>query len=558
MKQAERFKTLKCIGTVYENARSSNLDPEFFSKVKKELQHLSTYFHVSQKQAFIIAMVFALNYKGQTVDLRDLINHIDCNPMKLLEYSDDFECLFNKGFFTKEKSRHGLKIALYSDQLQINEEISVAILKNNSCPNVLKKEKFKDVYEILAKLYSLSQERKEKELPTFRIWVEAIDIISSNLRFPMIKKINDFQFHISETYIFYYLIWRTLTGHESYDMGRMCEDIYDKPIAGIKLSQEIISGEHVLIKNKLIEIREAYYFGDTELKLTDASIKMLEDEGIKLFSNKSSKRENIIESSKIQVKQLYFSDADSNKLDVLKSLLSDNNLKSIQERLREKSMPIGVTALLHGAPGTGKTESVYQIARENQRDIFKVDISETKSAWFGESEKRIKAIFTEYKSLVKICERIPILLFNEADAIISKRKEIFFSSVAQTENAMQNILLDELENFEGIFIATTNLIKNLDSAFDRRFLFKIEFSNPDVTTKARIWKLKMPDLSEDDCLALASRFNFSGGQIDNIARKYEIHGLLNGVKMNFQEIINYCNTEILVKSNTVKIGYKTA
>jgi hypothetical protein len=86
----------------------------------------------------------------------------------------------------------------------------------------------------------------------------------------MIKKINDFQFHISETYIFYYLIWRTLTGHESYDMGRMCEDIYDKPIAGIKLSQEIISGEHVLIKNKLIEIREAYYFGDTELKLTDA------------------------------------------------------------------------------------------------------------------------------------------------------------------------------------------------------------------------------------------------------------------------------------------------
>jgi SpoVK/Ycf46/Vps4 family AAA+-type ATPase len=186
------------------------------------------------------------------------------------------------------------------------------------------------------------------------------------------------------------------------------------------------------------------------------------------------------------------------------------------------------------------------------------DISESKSAWFGESEKRIKAIFTEYKSLVKICERIPILLFNEADAIISKRKEIFFSSVAQTENAMQNILLDELENFEGIFIATTNLIKNLDSAFDRRFLFKIEFSNPDVTTKARIWKLKMPDLSEDDCLALASRFNFSGGQIDNIARKYEIHGLLNGVKMNFQEIINYCNTEILVKSNTVKIGYKTA
>ena len=75
----------------------------------------------------------------------------------------------------------------------------------------------------------------------------------------------------------------------------------------------------------------------------------------------------------------------------------DDKFKKMQLRLKEKSMPIGITAILHGVPGTGKTESVYQLAKESGRNIFKVDISETKSMWFGESQKLVKKIFTEYE-----------------------------------------------------------------------------------------------------------------------------------------------------------------
>jgi SpoVK/Ycf46/Vps4 family AAA+-type ATPase len=74
--------------------------------------------------------------------------------------------------------------------------------------------------------------------------------------------------------------------------------------------------------------------------------------------------------------------------------------------------------------------------------------------------------FTNFKKTQKAC---PILLFNEADAIIGKRKSTDSSSVADSENAIQNVLLEELENFDGILFATSNLVANLDSAFERRF-----------------------------------------------------------------------------------------
>src|SRR5690606_29460031 len=102
-------------------------------------------------------------------------------------------------------------------------------------------------------------------------------------------------------------------------------------------------------------------------------------------------------------------------------------------------------------------------------------------------------------------EHAPILFFNEADALISKRKDVGISATGETENRIQNILLEELENFRGILIATTNLVNNLDSAFDRRFLFKVEFQQPDLEVRSKIWKQKLPHLSSEDSSLLASQ-----------------------------------------------------
>ena len=127
---------------------------------------------------------------------------------------------------------------------------------------------------------------------------------------------------------------------------------------------------------------------------------------------------------------------------------------------------------------------------------MQVNISEIKSMWVGESEKNIKAIFDRYRVVAKQSKRIPILLFNEADAVIGKRKEGAERSVDKMENSIQNIILQEMESLEGIMIATTNLVQNMDSAFERRFLYKVKFEKPELAQRTK-------DLAVNDASAFS-------------------------------------------------------
>jgi SpoVK/Ycf46/Vps4 family AAA+-type ATPase len=177
--------------------------------------------------------------------------------------------------------------------------------------------------------------------------------------------------------------------------------------------------------------------------------------------------------------------------------------------------------------------------------------------WLGESEKIAKRIFNDYKKFWSECERTPILLFNEADAVLSTRTtgSQQNQSVNQTLNAVQNIILEELENFKGILIATTNLEKNLDPAFERRFLYKVQFHKPNIESKGKIWKLKIPSLTEEECNRLAKSYDFSGGEIDNIVRKAELTEILNGEFPDFKTILEFCDSELISRKNYGKIGF---
>jgi SpoVK/Ycf46/Vps4 family AAA+-type ATPase len=212
--------------------------------------------------------------------------------------------------------------------------------------------------------------------------------------------------------------------------------------------------------------------------------------------------------------------------------------------------------LFYGAPGTGKTETALQLSRKTSRDILQVNVSELRDKYVGESEKRVKALFDNYRKTVASSKIAPILLFNEADAIISKRTENIARSVDKMENALQNIILQEIETLEGILIATTNLTANMDKAFERRFLYKVEFNAPTTEAKCAIWKSMMPSLSDEDARLLATEYKFSGGQIENIARKHTIAQILTEGDITLNDIRLICNEELLDKSHTRRpIGF---
>ena len=228
----------------------------------------------------------------------------------------------------------------------------------------------------------------------------------------------------------------------------------------------------------------------------------------------------------------------------------------VQQRLNDKGMRTGVCVLLHGEPGTGKTATAYELARQTGRDIITVQVTDFKDKYVGESESKLKAVFDNYRTCCKQSEVAPILLLNEGDAILSKRITNVERSVDQMNNSLQNILLEEMENLNGIMIVTTNLTTNLDSAFERRFIYKIQFDKPGKEVKARIWKSMIDELNDYDSNLLAEMFDVSGGEIENIARKATMEYVLTGIKPDFEMLKSFAAEEKLKTTSRPIIGFQ--
>gem|GEM_PF-1022604 len=192
--------------------------------------------------------------------------------------------------------------------------------------------------------------------------------------------------------------------------------------------------------------------------------------------------------------------------------------------LKEAGLPPGLTILLHGAPGTGKTVAAFNLAYAAGRPVLQVDMSQVRDKYVGESEKNVRAVFDQWRESRKRRGPAPLLLLNEADALVGRRIAVGHS-VDQMHNIMQNVLLEELESFDGILVATTNLIDNIDNAFDRRFLYKLRFDLPRREERQHIWKSRMPKL-EKEWVARLAAYPLSGAQIENVARRALLDGML--------------------------------
>ena len=256
------------------------------------------------------------------------------------------------------------------------------------------------------------------------------------------------------------------------------------------------------------------------------------------------------------IKQLLLNVDEQTQYDELVELLQSERLKVVNRNLKEAGLKGGFTCLFYGPPGTGKTEAAYQIANATGRDIYQADMSQLHDKWVGGSEKNARQIFDQYLAKILKSKNTPILLLNEADAIISRRVESADTSVGIMYNRVQNILLQSLEDFQGILIATTNLETNFDTAFERRFLYKMRFQRPAAAVRARLWKSVVDLLSDDDCSILAEEFpDFAGGQIVNIGRKVIIDQALHSRSIDLQRMREFCVRETIAPKHN-QVGFR--
>ena len=189
--------------------------------------------------------------------------------------------------------------------------------------------------------------------------------------------------------------------------------------------------------------------------------------------------------------------------------------------IKDKRKGIDARIIFYGSAGTGKTMTAISLAKTLKRPILSFDCSKILSMYVGESEKNVRKIFDDFKELSKKAKVDPILLLNEADQFLSSRTEGPGSSADKMHNQMQNIFLEQIEKFEGILIATTNLLDNIDKAFSRRFNYKIEFKKPGKKQRLRLWQYMLPenaDYEEGFDLSTLSKHELTGGQINLVIK----------------------------------------
>ena len=270
--------------------------------------------------------------------------------------------------------------------------------------------------------------------------------------------------------------------------------------------------------------------------------------------NAISKYVTVVKSCEIAKKELSFSDESREEIENLRYMLSMEGFNQACSLLMKKKRNPAIQSLLWGGPGTGKTETVKQIALETGRDIFLFDVAKVTASDWGATENLYRNLFMAYRYVVAVKSVTPILLINEADHVLSKRLPDVTRSIDKSENTISNILLQEFEDMHGILLATTNNAKILDEAFDRRFLFKTELKKPDAKARKKIWMSMIPDLMDKDAEYLAVQYDMSGAEINNIATKRDLAELYYKGDRGLAFIEKLCQRELWGNVRDPKYG----
>ena len=484
-------------------------------------------------------------------DIEDLSKMLKLHPLRTMQYKEELDKLEDLGYLVSldtPRGDNGWRISKEAAHcLQNNEAFSLDMVR------------MKTAMEFLCKASQyVSEGMRFDQNNSIRPRVKRL--MRQNTHLPVVRNLQQFA---EENYdMWFMLLMMTTLGAEN------------DPFVGVSDLEQIIpgrllrgmirtikNGTNIFVKKGYVEEQNmGGLAGDRNFVLTNkAWEEMIEDKdevAIFLQSEEEQKSKALVDYKSLNKKELFFSGKTKEQIDRLGELLKEEKFANIRQALSQRGLPTGFCCLFYGSPGTGKTELVQQLAIATERDMMQVDLSTLRDKYVGESEKRIKGVFDTYRALVKQSSKAPILFFNEADGIFGNRMENTQHSVDKMENAIQNIILQEMEQFEGIMICTTNLTTCMDKAFDRRFLFKIEFERPTNEARKQIWQSLLVGLNDAQATELADKFDFSGGQIQNISRKQIIHSIFEGSdEIDYEQVKKDCQSEQVSRQNGRKIGF---
>jgi SpoVK/Ycf46/Vps4 family AAA+-type ATPase len=538
---------MKHIERVVDATKDKKLSTESLEACAENTAAIAEQLGLTPTQALFLS-VFVDQCDDESILIKDIANHFECRNINVMCHSDDIDALVEKGYVRCRKARN--EQTVYRVPVDV-----VAALKKDQ-PYSPPSTKGLTIERFFDEVGAMFEARDDNYMTACELGLALGDLNRDNAHLSFCKKILNRSMDRKDGVLLMLFCHKLVNEDNDALMQTEMEDVFETRREYNRAVRDLRNESHILMETCMIEVKKDEDLLNREVyHLTDRAKKELLSE-LSLTTKEMPKPRNIMLAKDITEKPLYYNDREQGQIDQLAKLLDDTNFAKVQRRLTKTGMRKGFACLFHGAPGTGKTETAYQIARRTGRDILTVNVSEIKSMWVGESEKNIKGLFDRYRNFCKQSATVPILLFNEADAVLGVRSSGAERAVDKMENSIQNIILQEMETLEGIMIATTNLTANLDPAFERRFLFKIEFDKPGIEAKTAIWRAMIPELNADAATELASTYSFSGGQIENVARKRTVDTIIGGGRrLSLTKIHEYCKAESINKNERRPIGF---
>ena len=541
------MRTKMTLAQAFENivafAKGSQLDDSLLVSIKNETNYIKRKFDINPMECVILAVLLD---DDTVMTRREIANFLECSSLKVLALHDCFEHLRRKKMIYIScheymNDRRGWRLC----KSVLNAVSNDASFKPCDLSTYSAYDVLRDIREWLN---TTDNDSEYYDTMTDDI----IDLLANTQHLEFSRLLASYPLTPAELVMFLIAAARLVFYRNSYISSPYYEDILDESGDTYNICNAINAGTSDLVKLGLME--NAMVDGMTEpdsFQITDRAIKtVLKDFNISLETRRAATPNNLILPEKLTPKELFYNDEEQRQVNRLMDLLSPKTFGEVQQRLKDSGMRTGFCVLLHGVPGSGKTELVNQLSIATGRPVMVAQVSQLISKWVGDYEKNISELFEQYASLVAKSKVCPILLFNECDAILSRRNEQGGGDAAgKMYHSVQNILLEQMEKLNGIMICTSNMPGALDKAFERRFLFSIEFHKPQKEVKAKIWRAMMPEINKKTAQALAAQYDFSGGQIENVVRRQRVEHILYGKAITFDSLSRICKEEGYDKKN---------
>lgn len=536
---------LQAFERIVEMAENSGLDINFFNKALPYLEPIAGRLSLTPIQTALLTLFIDRSEQGQIMP-SEIANYTGCRTTRILQFLDVMEELEALHYLRASRSRGRLSY-------RVPQEVLKALRANE--PYVYHEDPVVDTQSFFDRFDQYMDEKDNDEISYEMLTTLVKEKLNDIKRTPFAKELKRARLTDETLMIFIYMAHLFVENSDDMIGFHDLSKLYDDGKVPVWTRQPLRTQRSKLFKINFIEnVNNDGMLDPDTFKLTDYAKEHVLGE-LNLASVGKSCRD-LIKSDTLTEKTLVYNPTEGAEITELASILSAKRFEQVQQRLRKAGMRQGFCCLFYGAPGTGKTETVYQLARQTGREILRVDVEKIKSCWVGDSEKNIKTLFTRYRNICRDMALAPILLFNEADAVLGLRMEGASKAVDKMENSIQNIILQEMESLEGIMIATTNLTTNLDKAFERRFLYKVRFERPTIEARSRIWQGMLPGLTESDARYLSSKFDLTGGEIENIVRRHTVGAILSGKEtIDVTELADMCKHERLNNNSMSRIGF---